>query len=57
MPCVVSLVQMQNGNTLDGSATFDAIAQQEQIKKDLPIKTVETNFKINTSNGTSCLLI
>lgn len=44
-------LQLQNGNTLDGSATFDAIAQHESKKALTPAKTVDSNFKINTSNG------
>ena len=43
--------QAMNGNTFDGSAAFDAIAQHEQNKKPSPKKTMETNFKINISDG------
>lgn len=53
---ISNLDNVHNGNSFDGSAAFDAIAQQEQNKKPSPKKTVETSFKINTSDDEDGLI-
>ncbi|XP_043275091.1 protein transport protein Sec31A isoform X2 [Venturia canescens] len=54
---IAKIDNIQNGNVLDGSATFDAIAQQEQDKKRLATtKVLDSNFKINTSNDEDGLI-
>jgi hypothetical protein len=45
-----------NGNALDGSLAFDAIAEQEQnklslSKSKLANKSIDTSFRIYTSDG------
>ncbi|XP_014223575.1 protein transport protein Sec31A [Trichogramma pretiosum] len=48
-----------NGNTLDGSAAFDAIAEKEQnksVSSALTNKKLDVNFKIDTLNGNEGLI-
>ena len=46
---------MVNGSAFDGSAAFDAIAEQEQQRQSVTptkmSKTPDSNFKLNMSNG------
>ncbi|XP_012288447.1 protein transport protein Sec31A isoform X2 [Orussus abietinus] len=53
---VAKLDRIHNGNVFDGSAAFDAIAQQEQNRKSPAVKPVETNFKINTTDDEDGLI-
>lgn len=46
----VSFLQVLNGNVIDGSAAFDAIAQ-EQIKKTSTVTSANNNLQINVSDG------
>ena len=52
---VFILKQGMNGDAFDGSAAFDAIAEQEQRKSVTPSKSakksMDINYKINTSDG------
>ncbi|XP_034939412.1 protein transport protein Sec31A [Chelonus insularis] len=52
---VSKLDSLQNGTAFDGSAAFDAIAQQEQKKKVSP-KAVNINLKLNTSDDEDGLI-
>lgn len=42
---------MLNGNVLDGSAAFDAIAQEQSKKVTSSNKPVNSTYSINTSDG------
>ncbi|XP_031779577.1 protein transport protein Sec31A isoform X3 [Nasonia vitripennis] len=57
---VSNLNNQVNGNAFDGSAAFDAIAEQEQRKSVTPSKSlkksVETNFRINTADDDEGLI-
>ncbi|KAJ8680760.1 hypothetical protein QAD02_016547 [Eretmocerus hayati] len=58
---VSNLNNMVNGNAFDGNAAFEAIAAQEQNRKSITpskaaSKSVDTNFKINTSNDDDGLI-
>ncbi|XP_048510063.1 protein transport protein Sec31A isoform X2 [Athalia rosae] len=53
----LKLNNVPNGNTIDGSAAFDAIAQQEQIRQSpVSVKPTENNFKINTGDDEEGLI-
>ncbi|XP_015607980.1 protein transport protein Sec31A isoform X2 [Cephus cinctus] len=54
---LAKLDSVPNGNILDGSAAFDAIAQQEHNRKSpAPAKLTEHSFKINTSDDEDGLI-
>lgn len=53
---IANLDNVLNGNSIDGSAAFDAIAQQEQSRISSPKKEQERNFKINTSDDEDGLI-
>ncbi|XP_046610174.1 protein transport protein Sec31A [Neodiprion virginianus] len=51
------LNNVSNGNVTDGSAAFDAIAQQEQTRQSpASVKPIETNFKLNTGDDEEGLI-
>ncbi|XP_043253863.1 protein transport protein Sec31A [Colletes gigas] len=52
---VGNLNNVLNGNVIDGSAAFDAIAQ-EQIKKTSAITSINNNFQINVSDDEDGLI-